>query len=46
MASVHRRLLASEHRVLRNLHQKGEISFAVMGEVRRELDLDEARFAP
>jgi hypothetical protein len=32
----------TQHEALRQLHDRGEISFAVMRDVRRELDLEQA----
>ncbi|HET6811071.1 MAG TPA: Na+/H+ antiporter [Acidimicrobiales bacterium] len=46
LGSVQRRLLATQHEVLRQLHRDGEISFTVMREVRRELDLEHASLEP
>lgn len=46
MATVQRRLLTTQHEVLRELHSRGEITFTVMREVRRELDLEHASLEP
>jgi Na+/H+ antiporter len=42
VAAVQRRLLRRQQDTLRQLHRKGDISFAVMRQVRRELDLEQA----
>ena len=42
LGAVQRRLLAHQYNVLRQLHRSGEISFSVMRQVRRELDLEQA----
>ncbi len=42
MRQVRAELLGAQHGVLRRLHREGEISFAVMRAVRREIDLEEA----
>ncbi|HEY1633529.1 MAG TPA: Na+/H+ antiporter [Acidimicrobiales bacterium] len=42
LSAVQRRLLVTQHEALRQLHDRGEISFAVMRDVRRELDLEQA----
>ena len=42
--AVEDRLLVAQHDVLRDLHRGGEITFSVMRSVRRELDLEHARF--
>lgn len=41
---VEKHLLDAQHEALRSMHRSGDISFAVMREVRRELDLELARF--
>jgi monovalent cation/hydrogen antiporter len=46
IAVVQRRLLARQHDVLRQLNLEGEISFTVMRQVRRELDLEQASLEP
>jgi Na+/H+ antiporter len=46
LPEVQRRLLAVQQGVLRQLHQDGEISFTVMRQVRRELDLEHASLGP
>jgi CPA1 family monovalent cation:H+ antiporter len=42
--AVERRLLLAQHEILEELHRAGEISFTVMRDVRRELDLEHARY--
>lgn len=44
LRTVERRLLAVQHAVLQDMHRQGEISFNVLRNVRRELDLEHARF--
>ncbi len=46
MAMVQHRLLATQHQVLRALHQEGAISFAVMRDLSRRLDLEQASLEP
>lgn len=46
LVAVQHQLLAAQHEVLRELHRRGEISFAVMRQVRRELDLEQASLEP
>ena len=46
MAMVQHRLLATQHQVLRALHEEGAISFAVMRDLSRRLDLEQASLEP
>ena len=46
VAAVHHRLLERQHEVLRQLYREEQISFAVMRQVRRELDLEQASLEP
>lgn len=43
LVDVENRLFATQLRVLHQLHRSGDISFAVMREIRRQLDFEEAR---
>lgn len=42
LAAVRHKLLERQHEVLRQMYQEGEISFTILREVRRELDLEQA----
>ena len=42
LRSVQRRLLAVQHQTLAKIHEQGEVSYSVMRELGRELDLEEA----
>lgn len=44
IGAVEREVLATQHESLRAMHRGGEISFSVMRDVRRELDMEHARF--
>lgn len=44
LRTVERRLLAVQYAVLTDMHRQGEIGFNVLRNVRRELDLEHARF--
>lgn len=44
LRQVERRLLATQLRVLHELHRTGDVSFGVMREIRRELDFEQARY--
>ncbi|MGH9083494.1 MAG: Na+/H+ antiporter, partial [Acidimicrobiales bacterium] len=46
LAAVRHRLIERQHQVLRRLYRDGEISFTVMRQVRRELDLEQASLDP
>ena len=44
LLEVHRMLLATERQALGRLYRDQEITFAVMRQVRREIDLEQASF--
>ena len=46
LGSAQRRLLTRQHDVLRQLQRDGDISFTVMRQVRRDLDLEQASLEP
>lgn len=46
MATVQHRLLERQHEVLRKMYREGEISFTVLRQVRREIDLEQASLEP
>ncbi|MGH8997582.1 MAG: hypothetical protein ACRDYB_16400, partial [Acidimicrobiales bacterium] len=46
MAAVQHRLLERQHEVLRKMYLDGEISFSILRQVRREIDLEQASLEP
>lgn len=46
MAALQRRLLEAEYEVLQRMYRSGDISYAVLRQLRRDLDLEMARIRP